>query len=917
MAGENNKKLLIEQAKMQRELLGIIREKKQAEQDYKNDIQNGILKTKEQRLEQAKNNKTLKETQQLNIKIVEQVKKTKDKLKEIGDAVAKDIQGPFDKLKGTMESLPFGGILSKMGDWEGKQKNLTNELQKTFKYGDIGVKNLAKGFGQVTSASGKMLATLVGPVGMVALIGALAISAWNFSKAAGESAKKLGIGITQMKALNVQASALGLTHEQSVDAISALSGETNGLIVTNEDLVKSTSELAFNYGISEDTSARLNTIAIGYGSTLKDVETTVGASVQNFTKLGVKGLSFQQIMKEVSEVSASTRANYKGGLSELTNSVIQAKLMGTTLDKIASQSRQSLDIESSIAKEMEARVLLGKNISLDALRHATLSGDGVQMQQEQMKIMSQMGDFSKMDVITREKSADLLGLSVDEAMKMQENQKVLNSLGMAGKDLSEMDFDAMVKKSKNLTGQAKINAELFIQQQQNVSEAAKWEHSMHTLKESFGPIMASLLPIVDVFSSIVSYVGQLVGKFNSLGKDSEGFKKTIIDIAKVAATIGGAALAFKGVKGILGKFGIGKGGKKDGSSASSALFVQDINGSGSGSGDMTDMLKGGKRGWMQKLGKGLFKNVSKVFGGKKTAIGRMMRNVAAKAGGGGFGKASTVLSKAGKSFSTSSGAGKAIMAAKNGASGAAKGGGFLSRMAKGASGLASRATGAVGRGVGAVGGQLAKMNPLKALNGLFKGPVGKLFGKALGPIMGAVSGFMDINSVIGDAKAQQKEGKAVDFGSAGKKIVQAGAYPIANFALNAANIVPGLGTALSIGDGLLSTMGMSPIKWMTDNLIDLVPNSAFKGLGKFAVGGPKLADGGMITKEINNATIGEAGAEAVVPLDKFYEKLDELKKAINQLGQRPILVKIGNNQAQQVVSDGGYLNKTGNGIGLG
>lgn len=801
-------------------------------------------------LDKALNN-SRKEFVELN----KQSKKLKLNLKKVGDAVAEDIQGPFNKLKGTLESLPLGNILSKVGKWDTKQKALGKSLEKTFKSGDIGVKNLAKGFGQVTKASGKMLGTLAGPVGMVALIGALVISAWNFNKAAGESAKTLGIGISQMKSLNIQSTALGLTHAEALKSIEALSTEMNGMLVTNEDLVKHSADLSFYYGISEETFAKLNTTAMSYGKTVEDVETTVGASVQQFQALGVKGLSFQNVMKEVSEVSAETRVNFKGGLAELTTSVIQAKLMGTTLDKIAQQSRQTLDVESSIAKEMEARVLLGKNISLDALRFATLSGDGAKQQQEQLKIMEQMGDFSQMDVITREKSAELLGMSVTDALKMQEHQKMMVKLGMQGKELAELDFDVMTKKLDNMNAQEREAAELFIQEQKNASMAAKWEHTTTKLMEAFGPILditlAILTPVIDLIGLIAKGIGHL-NKFADSFKDAKDGSETLLS---VVIKLGGAFTA------ILLTMKLMK------------LSMRGMSGMGRG---MSSMLGGGAKGFTPR------------------SVGMPKPSVPTPAAGGG-GIMSGIKSMGTKAMSSigSSGIGK-----------------MASRGIQGAQGLASSAVGAV-----------KGMNPLKTLQKGLKGGGSKVlkgilkkipFGSALFEMLFA--GF-DIASVMGDpnlAKGdkEQQIGSTVA-SSLGGVLGGAGLATLAQ----ALNVLPGLGALVA------------PLAYMGGDFLGrkvggyIAEEMGAKPIGKTVMsvfGGDEtaLADGGMITKEINNATIGEAGPEAVVPLDKFYEKLDELKTAINHLGRRPILVKIGNNQSQQILSDGGYLNSIGNGIGI-
>jgi len=54
---------------------------------------------------------------------------------------------------------------------------------------------------------------------------------------------------------------------------------------------------------------------------------------------------------------------------------------------------------------------------------------------------------------------------------------------------------------------------------------------------------------------------------------------------------------------------------------------------------------------------------------------------------------------------------------------------------------------------------------------------------------------------------------------------------------------------------------------------------AFSGAG-----GMKFAEGGIVNKPVTNATIGEAGPEAVVPLNQFYKKLDELIIAVKSGG---------------------------------
>jgi hypothetical protein len=89
--------------------------------------------------------------------------------------------------------------------------------------------------------------------------------------------------------------------------------------------------------------------------------------------------------------------------------------------------------------------------------------------------------------------------------------------------------------------------------------------------------------------------------------------------------------------------------------------------------------------------------------------------------------------------------------------------------------------------------------------------------------------------------------------------------------------------------------------WQTDGLLSAIFNSGGEVKPKESIvssaenrqisedrlitaSGPKFAKGGIVNREINNATIGEAGPEAVIPLNQFYSKLDELIAAVKSGG---------------------------------
>jgi hypothetical protein len=125
-------------------------------------------------------------------------------------------------------------------------------------------------------------------------------------------------------------------------------------------------------------------------------------------------------------------------------------------------------------------------------------------------------------------------------------------------------------------------------------------------------------------------------------------------------------------------------------------------------------------------------------------------------------------------------------------------------------------------------GSLSKFDMFSKLASPFK-----MFTKILGPAFAVLGGISDISSQINQARESESMGKSVDRGMLGRDMVKSGAYPLTNLAMN---LIPGVGTAISALDGIAGAFGLSPIKFVTDNLIDLIPADAFTSLGEMAIG---------------------------------------------------------------------------------
>jgi ABC-type transporter Mla subunit MlaD len=108
-----------------------------------------------------------------------------------------------------------------------------------------------------------------------------------------------------------------------------------------------------------------------------------------------------------------------------------------------------------------------------------------------------------------------------------------------------------------------------------------------------------------------------------------------------------------------------------------------------------------------------------------------------------------------------------------------------------------------------------------------------------------------------EAKKAKNLGKGLDVGSS--------ALTGAGLGATVGSIIPGVGTAIGGAVGGLLGAGYGAYQ------------------NYFGGDEPELAVGGIVTKP-TRALVGEAGAEAVIPLDKFYAKLDELISVVKAGG---------------------------------
>lgn len=722
------------------------------------------------------------------------------------------LKGRLEILKAQKEEFKGREALNKIESKTNKEvekrlalyKKLTNAIKSPIKSLE---ESIGKRFNESLASPKQSIMEIAKSgikLGLVAGIGLAVKRAFHLNQELVDMQRSLGVTAheahdihTSLQDASMASKVLGANQKDYNDAFNTLKS-TMGINVANQQkILDSQVLLTKQFGMSNDEAKEFQMTSIGTGKSAEENLMHIKGSVEEYNKLTGDSLSVREIQQDIAKSSKSTLANYKGDVTALTKAVIQARKLGLTMDETAAISNNLLDFESSIEAEMKASVMTGKHINMNKARELALMGDTAGAAAEAVKQAGSYDDFMKMDVLQKKAVAEAAGMTVDQLVKAGQIEKMNTKFNVKSmKDLTKEQQAQLVKE--------KVMTQEQIDQGIRDEQAASAQEKMNTMIDKMYTLFDQIAsgPIEMLVSGLgkaFEYMGKLIGGIKTFVKNfmpegSGGIMKAALGLGAGYVVV---KSAFSKVKEFFGKK-LGEEGNP------THTIVDNLKGGGMGEGadeegnDVGSKAKKGLKG-----AKRLFKAFRK--GGVKgmmKAAGRMY-----KQSGGITGMAKSAMGI---------GSGGMIDKIKGGVKGVAEG---VKSTVSGGSNVAAKGAGAA---AGGGGGMLSKLGaPLKAI------------GKFLGPILAIAQSVGGVASLISSARESQASGKKVDAGKLGKDILKEAAYPIVNGAIN---FIPGFGTAISVADGVLGMFGFSPIKWVTDHLLELIPNDSLSGLGKMALG---------------------------------------------------------------------------------
>lgn len=235
-------------------------------------------------------------------------------------------------------------------------------------------------------------------------------------------AKGIGGTVTQMFQLKAQSFAvsklLGDEAGQAVTSLAEKLGNVNEVTLGTSIAVGT---MANRLGVSGDEAAQLvNQFGNLSGLSNSTAMNTMEAASQLASANGVAPAS---VMKDIAENTEFFALYSKNGGANIAQAAIEARRLGVDLGTAAKISDNLLDYQTSVQSEMEASVLLGRNLNLTRARELAYAGDSVGAMKEGLKAAGGINEFNKMDVYQKRAVAEALGTSVTELQQMSANME--------------------------------------------------------------------------------------------------------------------------------------------------------------------------------------------------------------------------------------------------------------------------------------------------------------------------------------------------------------------------------------------------------------------------------------------------------------------------------------------------------------
>ena len=495
-----------------------------------------ILKSvKDQYISEGKNTDEI----QSQIDATEELRKGFSKVEEINNKINKQL-GVVPKLAAGIDKA-----LSKLGLPELGFKEALDETRRLGQEADsVGNKNFSawKTYTGIIWNNFKGIFTTANLI--QAAIGFLIDALKSVDSGVGELAK--GLDMSYNSANNLRMELTDIANFSGDAAVNTKGLQESLLAVgtqmginarlSEQDLVTFT-KLREQAGYTNDELVAIQKISTINNKTVGDTSKAFLGTVGRLNAQNKLAINAKQLFKEIVNVSDAIKLSVGGTAEKIAEAAFKAKQFGITLQQADNIAESLLNFESSIANELSAELITGKDLNFERARLLAINGDIAGASAEILKQVGGTAEFTKMNRIQQEAIAKSVGMTRDDLAKSLVDREAAAKLGAQEGQAAQDRYNELVKQYGVEKANAMLGDEALARQFQQQSVQERFAQSIEKLKEVFISLVEPLMPVFDIFADIMGFVAPIVGFVGTILKYTIQWGKYLLPIIAAYKTL--------------------------------------------------------------------------------------------------------------------------------------------------------------------------------------------------------------------------------------------------------------------------------------------------------------------------------------------------------------------------------------------
>jgi len=240
--------------------------------------------------------------------------------------------------------------------------------------------------------------------------------------------KSEAISLNEELALTaVEANTLGVNLESVTKAVNTLNSGLGGTaLIFSKEIRNDAAYLQSRLNLSEEALIGIFKTSQSTGKSMKQIAEEQEASYEAIRASTGVALNLGQALEEANKISGALRLSLDATPGGIMEAVAQAKSLGFELNNIKGIQSGILDFETSIANELAAEALIGRDINLERARLAAMNNDIAGLTQEIAAQFGSIEEFQSLNYFQQEAYAKALNMSSDELANQLNTRKSIN-----------------------------------------------------------------------------------------------------------------------------------------------------------------------------------------------------------------------------------------------------------------------------------------------------------------------------------------------------------------------------------------------------------------------------------------------------------------------------------------------------------